>query len=547
MSNQEQSYEGSDAPWTRAEMPCVYCGRLIARDSDRCPECRTSYSLAVRRASREIEGVWFYLEPRNPSNRGVDFATMLKLIEKGRLKADSIVRGPTTHQDWMYAAETPMLSKYLGVCPHCFAAAGVGDEYCPTCHRSLDERPARLRPGVAAVGAAGRFPDRDTVEEQLAASLVTHDMAMAATAATSVTATVGGAGSGYFDAASDSTRVQPAARPRRAAIRELRAKPHIVALLTIVTVVPLFILITYLPLEYVLGDPTRPGSMANNFRENRLSIKAVYPWTSSDKLADTGPDDKALSQMAAAERLDADARFEEAVSIYTELSKVYGDDTAFGRRVRTKLDESQRFLGQQRQERSVVLDQIAEASKALDDGDGQGAREIMDRLTPRQTEVARLAGVDMAALRDRIAAVEQSAVSKERQEKLRAEVQKLVGDAASRESEGDLKAAVAILEDLANKYPREFLPQGYNLDQRIASLKERVDKPIKPQPPKPPSETGKQKAARLWAESEKLHDQGKYDDAIKQLEEIKKLPQGDWPEDVDKRIEYLKKLKWFGR
>ncbi|NIA22429.1 MAG: hypothetical protein GWP05_10800, partial [Anaerolineaceae bacterium] len=68
-------------------------------------------------------------------------------------------------------------------------------------------------------------------------------------------------------------------------------------------------------------------------------------------------------------------------------------------------------------------------------------------------------------------------------------------------------------------------------------------------PPKPPKpvESPKQKAARLWAESQKLYDQGNYDQAIKRLEEVSRLPAGVHPQGLKARIEYLKKLKWFGR
>jgi len=546
LNDQDRNRDQAGAPWRCDEMPCVYCGRLIPRTSQRCPECRTSYSLAVRRASREIEGPWFYLEPRNPSNRGVDFQTMLKLIEKGRLKADSVVRGPTTHQDWMYAAEAPLLSKYLGVCPHCFASAGPQDVYCPTCRRSLDERPARLAPGAVEPGAPSRFPDRDALEEQLASSLATHDMAAAAASAASAAT---GPGSGYVDAVTDSGVVEPAARPsRRPTGQPHRAKPHVVALLTACTVVPLFVLITYLPLEYVMGDPTYPGSMAYNFRENRLAIVAHYPWTSSPEGAEAvGPSASALAQRDAAEQALAEGRYDEAVRLYAELAAEHSEATPFGSDVRRELAKAQQSLERQRQEREAVLGILAEVGRALDASETSRARALMDRLTPHELEVARAAGVDLTALRDRIAAAEQIASAKERQERMRAEVQKLVGDAALREAEGDLTAALAILENLRNTYPAEFLPQGYQLHQRIASLTDRIAKASQPKQTAPPPETTKQKADRLWAEAEKLHDQGKYDDAIKRLEEIKKLPQDDWPQDLDKRIDYLKRLKWFGR
>ena len=83
MADTQHPMPQSDEPWLRDQMPCVYCGQSLGRDSTRCPHCKTSYSVAVRRASREIEGPWFYLEPRNPSNRGVDLNTAADFIRAG--------------------------------------------------------------------------------------------------------------------------------------------------------------------------------------------------------------------------------------------------------------------------------------------------------------------------------------------------------------------------------------------------------------------------------------------------------------------------------
>lgn len=147
---QTNGVSGGNTPWKGDQAPCVYCGQTISRQTDRCPHCRTSFSLAVRKASREIIGPWYYLDPRNPSGRGVTFETLIKMIEKGRIRPDSIVRGPTTHQDWMYAAETPRLAKYLGMCPHCFAEAKPEDVYCTRCQLNMNQRPAEPRPGIPA-------------------------------------------------------------------------------------------------------------------------------------------------------------------------------------------------------------------------------------------------------------------------------------------------------------------------------------------------------------------------------------------------------------
>ena len=62
---------GEQPAWQGDQAPCAYCGQVIDRSTDRCPHCRTSFSFAVRQASREVVGDWYYLDLRNPSGRGV--------------------------------------------------------------------------------------------------------------------------------------------------------------------------------------------------------------------------------------------------------------------------------------------------------------------------------------------------------------------------------------------------------------------------------------------------------------------------------------------
>ncbi|HUU32154.1 MAG TPA: hypothetical protein VMY69_08660, partial [Phycisphaerae bacterium] len=146
--NPADSTSEEQVPWRSDMAPCIYCGQVVSRSEERCPYCRTSFSTAVRKASREVLGPWYYLDARNPSGRGVTFETIIKMAEKGRIRPDSVVRGPTTHQDWMYAAETPRLAKYLGMCPHCFAEAKPEEVYCSRCQLNMNTRPADVRPGI---------------------------------------------------------------------------------------------------------------------------------------------------------------------------------------------------------------------------------------------------------------------------------------------------------------------------------------------------------------------------------------------------------------
>ncbi|MCX5683980.1 MAG: hypothetical protein NT049_09880, partial [Planctomycetota bacterium] len=183
----------SKGPWTSDKAPCVYCGQIIGRADDRCPHCKMSFSLAVRKASREVMGDWFYLDPRNPSARGVTFETLIKMIEKGRIRTDSIVRGPTTQNDWMYAAEAPRLAKYLGQCPHCFAEAKPEDTFCTRCQLNMNTRLGEPRPGIPPDLVREPFhrPAHD-IEKQLSQPAPTPQGAAVTSAPAASAAGVGG-------------------------------------------------------------------------------------------------------------------------------------------------------------------------------------------------------------------------------------------------------------------------------------------------------------------------------------------------------------------
>jgi hypothetical protein len=45
--------------------------------------------------------------------------TLLSLIKRGQVTANSIVRGPTTHQLWRRAAHVKGLSREFGLCYSC--------------------------------------------------------------------------------------------------------------------------------------------------------------------------------------------------------------------------------------------------------------------------------------------------------------------------------------------------------------------------------------------------------------------------------------------
>ncbi len=479
-----------EKPWTDRDMPCVYCGQAVAREVERCPHCKASYSLAVRRASREIEGPWFYMEPRNLSNRGVDFNTMLKMIEKGRLKRDSVVRGPTTHQDWMFAAEAPLLSKHLGVCPHCFSPARPEQEFCDQCDRFLDERPGRLRPGAKQAKKTNFFPARDETEEKLAASLVTHDLAAAAAEAAKE------------EAAEREAVVRPVEEPQLGNLPEVQSmagqrphggetgetkrpkvKLHILALLTVVTVVPLGLLMLWLPLEWVMpGSIDREGTTAYNVHHNQVMVRTAILGVFGGGKSKAPTDDSQVAELLQEGDTAAEnGELEKALEIFEQVR----DDNKgkpLARSAERKLAAVKETIANRDRHRQDVMDRMQRIKDALSAGKSEEARRLLAVVGAEDRAIARKLGVDVASLEDRIGLLEVQKRDEAQRERLRGEVKNLL-DKANRATEAKrYKVALEVYEEIANKYPTDYLPAGVKLNELIAETKARMA---------PPTETAK--------------------------------------------------------
>ncbi|HEX3355623.1 MAG TPA: hypothetical protein VHS31_01485, partial [Tepidisphaeraceae bacterium] len=85
-------------------------------------------------------GPWYVLQTRNPSAPGMKWATLLSLVSKGQVTPRSVVRGPTTHQLWKFAAHVKGLSREFNLCYSCGAEVERTSNQCPQCDR-LQEPP----------------------------------------------------------------------------------------------------------------------------------------------------------------------------------------------------------------------------------------------------------------------------------------------------------------------------------------------------------------------------------------------------------------------
>ncbi|MEM6314039.1 MAG: hypothetical protein AAF743_08125 [Planctomycetota bacterium] len=113
---------------------CPFCAALRpAVETELCPRCRLPDTPATRTATSARLGPWFVFQRRNPAAPGMNWATLRELIEQGRVKPRSVVRGPSTGQLWVQASKARGVSRLFGKCWSCGADITPSTELCPHC------------------------------------------------------------------------------------------------------------------------------------------------------------------------------------------------------------------------------------------------------------------------------------------------------------------------------------------------------------------------------------------------------------------------------
>jgi hypothetical protein len=117
---------------------CPFCGAVNESAEGACPRCTMENTADTRKATKSRIGPWYVLQSRNPAAPGMRYDTLLGFVRKGRVKARSIVRGPTTHQLWRFACQVKGLSREFGVCYSCGGVIDRATHTCPQCNRLQD-------------------------------------------------------------------------------------------------------------------------------------------------------------------------------------------------------------------------------------------------------------------------------------------------------------------------------------------------------------------------------------------------------------------------
>ena len=123
--------------WHGEARPCASCGQLVRRTQETCDQCGQDLSPAMLNKMRTHSGPWYVLEHVRPFP-GVSLARLIRQIRRGVLTRTTVVRGPTTDHQWRFAAETPVLCRYLGCCWACQVDVRENETTCPDCGVDLN-------------------------------------------------------------------------------------------------------------------------------------------------------------------------------------------------------------------------------------------------------------------------------------------------------------------------------------------------------------------------------------------------------------------------
>ena len=578
---------GNPSPWTSRQNPCVYCGQVISRTEERCPHCRTSFSLAVRKASREVVGNWFYLDSRNPSGRGVTLETLIKMIEKGRIKPDSIVRGPTTHHDWMFAAETPRLAKYLGMCPHCFSEAKPEDTFCTRCQLNMNNRPAEPRPGIPpdlvkepvhktayemekelartvtaktedeTLGPPPSQPQPMVAATDAFASPKSGPRAEATSAAVAAAAAMASPATPSGDRQS---RILPAGQRKKVSV-------WLVLVLTWVTLIPVVLLCLFTDLPQIFVSA-----------ETHNKLRSAFGLGATPGPEDGGTDTKANDEWVNQKLREADGavkaqQFGRAIEIYDAVFAKTGDKMWQDRRESVV---KQKAEADRRDRLAKIKGHLETADKLAGEGHYDDALARLRSIgSDDRTMLAALkgpggepAGVNVEKMEEAIRGLQkQAADQKTQDDQLVAQLNR----AAQLKTAKRYADALQLYRQIATAFPAELIQKHLNLDQELLALA-KLTTPATPTTPTTPTPTtpttpttpgttvtstnmtpeqATAAVADLLTQSAALEKTQKLAEALAKLEEVKQnFEQKYWPEGLDERIEKVKAkksaLEFFG-
>ncbi len=126
---------------------CPFCGSATP-DTGRCRACSARFDPLSRQATQNQMGPWNIRDEQFPFRPGCTYETMVRLIGQGVVRADTVIRGPTTRQFWTLAKHTPSIAQKLGMCHNCQHEVEKESFMCPSCQASFSPERDRQHMGL---------------------------------------------------------------------------------------------------------------------------------------------------------------------------------------------------------------------------------------------------------------------------------------------------------------------------------------------------------------------------------------------------------------
>ncbi|MBX2852324.1 MAG: hypothetical protein KTR15_11330 [Phycisphaeraceae bacterium] len=140
---------------------CPYCGHA-QYGGDRCQACAGLFEPLSRRATQLAMGPWQIRDKNQPFRPGCCYDVLKSMAKAGKIKATTVMRGPTTRQFWSIARNVPGVAHLVGYCHECGNHVSPSDAKCGECNAIFQE--PRDRDGL---GLAYKTDDEAVLGQQM--------------------------------------------------------------------------------------------------------------------------------------------------------------------------------------------------------------------------------------------------------------------------------------------------------------------------------------------------------------------------------------------
>lgn len=117
---------------------CPYCGHA-QYGGERCQGCAGLFEPLSRRATQLAMGPWQIRDKQNPFRPGCCYDVLKSMAKSGKIKATTVMRGPTTRQFWSVARNVPGVAHLIGYCHACGEHVSPSDAKCGECQAIFKE------------------------------------------------------------------------------------------------------------------------------------------------------------------------------------------------------------------------------------------------------------------------------------------------------------------------------------------------------------------------------------------------------------------------